>query len=130
MVAGVVLQVSHTLRRTVIRAVHRVAGTFAGIGCFTLLSSLELDGIPLVIAIASPQGMIEVVVTRHYGVALLFMTPLALTIATNNQDIPLTSIATERVGDTLLGTVIALFVLLISEWLINRYKDDRGMLRV
>jgi hypothetical protein len=56
------------------------------------------------------------------------MTPLALTIATNNQDIRMSDIAAERIFDTLLGAAIAMVVLLVSEWLINRSKDSRGML--
>jgi uncharacterized membrane protein YccC len=128
MVAGVVLQISRSLRRTIIRVVHRVLGTFAGVGSFILMSQMELDGMKLVIALATLQGLIEVVVTKHYGLALIFMTPLALTIATNNQDIRMSDIAAERIFDTLLGAAIAMVVLLVSEWLINRSKDSRGML--
>lgn len=128
MVAGVVLQVSHSLRHTISRVIHRMLGTIAGVAVFALVVQLELSGLQLVLMLALLQGIVEVVVARHYALALLFITPLSLTIATANHDIPVSVIATERIVDTFLGVVIAMIVLLASEWLINRAKDERGML--
>jgi uncharacterized membrane protein YccC len=56
------------------------------------------------------------VVGRNYGLALIFITPLALMIsAVVGTDDPL-GLAGERVGDTLLGALVALLVLWISGW--------------
>ena len=115
MVAGVVLQASHVRRLTVIRTVQRVLGTVAGVTAFALLTWLQPSGLWLVAVLALLQAAIEVVVGRNYGFALIFITPLALTIsAATGTDDPL-GLAGERISDTLLGALIALVVLWISE---------------
>jgi hypothetical protein len=115
MVAGAVLQASHVRRLTVIRTAQRVLGTVVGVTAFALLTWLQLSGFWLVAVLALLQFAIEVVVGRNYGLALIFITPLALTIsAVTGTDDPL-GLAGERIGDTLLGALIALVVLWISE---------------
>jgi hypothetical protein len=112
-----VLQASHIRRITWLRAVHRIVGTALGIGAFALLSMVQPEGYALIAVIVLLQAAIEIVVMRNYGLALVFITPLALTIATaaHTQDTLLT--VWERMFDTLLGSAIALAVLWISEWL-------------
>jgi len=113
--AGAVLQASHVRRLTVIRTVQRVLGTVAGVTLFALLTWLQPSGLWLVGVLALLQFAIEVVVGRNYGLALIFITPLALVIsAVAGTDDPL-GLAHERIGDTLLGALIALVVLWISE---------------
>jgi Fusaric acid resistance protein-like len=115
MVAGAVLQASHVRRLTVIRTVQRVLGTIVGVILFALLTWLHPSGLWLVGVLALLQFAIEVVVGRNYGLALIFITPLALTIsAVTGMDDPI-GLAGERIGDTLLGALIALAVLWISE---------------
>ena len=90
MVAGAVLQASHVRRLTVIRTVQRVLGTLVGVTGFALLTWLQLEGLWLVAVLALLQIAIEVVVGRNYGLALIFITPLALTIsAVTGTDDPL-----------------------------------------
>ena len=119
MVAGAVLQASHVRRLTVIRTVQRVLGTVAGVILFALLTWLQPSGLWLVGVLALLQFAIEVVVGRNYGLALIFITPLALTISTvTGTDDPL-GLAGERIRDTLLGALIALVVLWISERIVT-----------
>src|SRR4051794_8812426 len=115
MVAGAVLQASHVRRLTVVRTIQRVLGKVAGVTAFALLTWLQPSGLWLVAVLALLQFAIEVVVGRNYGLALIFITPLALTIsAATGTDDPF-RLAGERIGDTLLGALIALVVLWISE---------------
>jgi hypothetical protein len=117
MTAIAVLQASHVRRITWLRAVHRIVGTALGIGAFGLLSMAQPEGYALIAVIVLLQAAIEIVVTRNYGLALVFITPLALTIATAAHTGETLITVRERMFDTLLGAAIALAVLWISEWL-------------
>jgi len=64
--------------------------------------------------------MIELLVAKNYGLALLFITPLALAITSANVAASPLGIAGERIVDTLVGAVIALLVLFAIEWLRRR----------
>ncbi len=127
MVAGVLLQSTHSVRVTVVRAVHRVLGTLLGVAAFSLLLVLNPEGFALVLTMALLQGMTEVVIVRNYGLGLIFITPLALIISTHNRTDDIAPIINERVVDTLLGAMIALAVLFASRWVKNRYwPEDEG----
>jgi hypothetical protein len=121
MIAGVSLQVSHSLRHTTVRVIHRVLGTLLGIAVFGLVALADPSGMWLVLLLASLQCIIEIVVARHYGLALIFITPLALTISTvgNPSDTP--AIINDRIIDTLFGAAIAMVVLWTSARWLNRH---------
>lgn len=127
MVAGVVLQVSHSLRHTAVRVAHRMLGTLLGLITFSLLVALEPSGMWLILTIALLQGIVEVVVAKHYGLALMFITPLSLLIATANSSVPTSEVAMERIVDTLLGIAIAVVVLAGSTWLMSRGKRGHAV---
>ena len=115
MVAGAILHARHVRRLTVVRTVQRVLGTVVGAAAFAVFVALQPIGLWLVATVTLLQFGIEVVVGRNYGLALIFITPLALMISSVvGPDTPL-SLAGERIGDTLLGALIALVVLWISE---------------
>jgi len=77
MIAGAVLQASHVRRLTVIRTVQRVLGTVVGVAVLALLAGMDPSGLWLVAIVALLQFAIEVVITRNYALALIFITPLA-----------------------------------------------------
>jgi len=126
MVAGVVLQASGASRSNAIRAVHRIVGTVCGVAVFGLVELAEPRGLWLVAVIALLQFATEVVVARHYALALTFITPAALMIsAAGGTDAPLTLVS-ERIVDTVLGAVIAMAVLGTSELIrprLGRYRN-------
>ena len=120
MVAGAVLQGSHVSRFSAIRAMHRVLGTILGVAIFGLIKLADPQGIWLVVILALLQFSIEVMVARHYALALTFITPTALIIsAAGGTGDPLALVA-ERLLDTLLGSAIAMAVLWTSEWVRRR----------
>jgi uncharacterized membrane protein YccC len=120
MVAGAVLQATHVSRFNAIRAIHRVLGTVLGIAVFGLIKLADPRGICLVVILALLQFSIEVVVARHYALALTFITPTALIISSAGGTADTAVLVTERLVDTLLGSAIALVVLWISEWVRRR----------
>jgi hypothetical protein len=116
MVAGAVLQASHVSRFSAIRTLHRVLGTILGVAIFGLIKLADPRGIWLVVILALLQFSIEVVVARHYALALSFITPTALFISAAGGTADTAVLVTERLTDTLLGAAIAMAVLWISEW--------------
>lgn len=113
MVAGAVLQATHVSRDSAIRALQRVVGTIIGVFVFGLIRFADPRGAWLI--------AIEVVVARHYALALAFITPTALTIAAAGTSAP-GALVHERIVDTVLGAVIAITVLWTTDWI---WKRDR-----
>jgi uncharacterized membrane protein YccC len=120
MVAGAVLQTSHVSRFSAIRAMHRVLGTVLGVAIFGLIKLADPRGFWLIVILALLQFSIEVVVARHYALALTFITPTALIISSAGSSGDLIALGVERLVDTLFGAAIAMAVLWISEWVRRR----------
>ncbi len=108
-----ILQNGHRLRLTALRGIHRVLGTLVGVGLFALVELVQPRGWWIVLLLAALQFVVELVVIRNYGLALVFITPLALTISAQGTE-PAVAIVRDRVEDTLIGAVIAMLILLGS----------------
>lgn len=113
--AVAVLQNGHSRHLTTVKAIHRVLGTVLGVFGFGLLALAHPEGICLVLILAVLQFATEVVVVRHYGIALLFITPLALLISTSAQTGQPWEIVGARIADTVLGAVIGMAVFWVGE---------------
>lgn len=104
-----VLGIGLPARATLRRGVERVAGTLAGAGVFVGISALHPAGYLLAVALGVLQTTVEMLVVRAYGVALVFITPLALTVALSaaggTNPVP---VALERIIDTFVGTATAI----------------------
>jgi uncharacterized membrane protein YccC len=109
-----ILQNGHRLRLTFVRGVHRVLGTFVGLGLFALVQLAHPSGIGLALLLMALQFAVEMVVIRNYGLALVFITPLALTIAAQAGSADVAVIVGERLLDTLIGAGIATAVLVTA----------------
>jgi hypothetical protein len=117
--AVAVIQKSHSPHITTLRAWHRVLGTLAGLGLFAGLHQIELRGLWLAGVISLLQFAVELVVTRNYGLALMFITPIALTISSAGHAHSSLLLMETRLLDTVLGCAIALLVL----WGSNRISS-------
>jgi hypothetical protein len=106
-----ILQNGRRARLTALRGIHRVLGTFVGLGLFALILTVNPEGLWLALLLASLQFIVELVVIRNYGLALIFITPLALLIAAQGDPGDVWAVTLTRVLDTLLGAAIALVVL-------------------
>jgi uncharacterized membrane protein YccC len=118
------LQAGRSRRLTGLRAVHRVAGTALGLVVFAGLALLHPAGPLLALIAAALQFGTELVVIRHYGLALVLITPLALSIAEAGSAAPLGSVVVDRLVDTAVGAGIALLVL-AADLLIERARQRR-----
>lgn len=116
--AGIaVIGVSASRRVALARGIHRALGTAAGAAVYLALAAVPMTGVVLGVVLGVLQFAVELVVVRHYALALMFITPLVLLIlGAAGAGGP--ELAAERVLDTavgaLLGTVSGLIVVSAS----------------
>nr|WP_158251617.1 FUSC family protein [Cryobacterium sp. M91] len=67
----------------------------------------------LILVVALGQFGAEILIGRHYGAALLFVTPLALTVVHLTSPVPVPALLVDRVLETILGSVVALVIVLL-----------------
>ncbi|WP_233611889.1 FUSC family protein [Amycolatopsis sp. WAC 01376] len=93
------------VRSVLHRSAHRVLGTFAGLGVTALLLLPDFSETLLALSVIALLFPTELFMSRHYGLALGFFTPLIMVmteLATPAEPVPL---LTDRVLDTLIGLV-------------------------
>lgn len=105
---------------SVSRAWHRVFGTVAGVVVTWLILLPDPPVWVLVLVVAVAQFGAEVFVGRHYGVALVFITPLALVVAHLGQPVPVGTLLVDRVVETVLGCAVAILAVLAARALTRR----------
>lgn len=97
--------------RTVQRGAERMVGTLLGLGLAAAILTWHPQGWWLVAVIALLQFAIEMFVVRNYTLAVVFITPLALTIAAGGKPVAdLHHFLLTRGVDTVIGCVVALSV--------------------
>ena len=94
------------------RALHRLAGTIGGVGVFAVLQLVHPQGaVVTAVALACVFGT-QMTAPRNYGIAMLFVTPMALVISTVGiSGSLLTHAVWDRVLDTLVGVGCSLLVM-------------------
>jgi uncharacterized membrane protein YccC len=101
--------------RTLQRSIERLLGTWIGLVLAGLILVLHPQGPWLVLVIALLQFTIEMLVVRNYALAVVFMTPAALTIASGGERVSdIAGLLLARGVDTLIGCVAALAVYLLT----------------
>ena len=101
------------LRTMWIKQIHRLLGTLIGIGLASWMLSWGLSTWEVASAILIMMLCIESLVDRHYGLAVVFITPLTIFIAEYGSGLPLTAdtyqhVTHTRLLDTLLGCLVGL----------------------
>jgi uncharacterized membrane protein YccC len=92
------------------KQVHRIAGTGIGLGLSWGLLALPLDPWSVSLLMMALTFMIETLVVRHYGLAVIFITPLTILLAEATrlgQGSP-DAMIQARFFDTVLGCVVGL----------------------
>jgi hypothetical protein len=74
----------------------------------------------LILVIGIGQFGAEILIGRHYGAALLFITPLALTVAHLGSPAAVSTLLVDRVVETVIGGVVALALVLITRAMMRR----------
>lgn len=89
------------------RGLHRMLGTVVGVGVYALLALLHPQGLWIALLLGVMQFTVELVVVRHYALALMIITPLVLLLtgAATGQ-IGSMDVALERVVDTVIGAAL------------------------
>lgn len=96
------------------RAFQRTVGTALGLVVFSLLLRLDLSHWWTVATVVALQFVVELLITRNYALAVVFLTPLALVISEAVTGMDTTTILLDRGLDTLIGVGAAVLVLLVS----------------
>jgi Predicted membrane protein len=89
------------------RNVHRIVGTMIGMGVAWLIFSLSPGPWTLAVLIMSLSFLVELLVTRNYGLAVIFITPLTVILADANYiggDVH--TLMTARLTDVVIGSLI------------------------
>ncbi|MGN6440503.1 MAG: FUSC family protein [Arthrobacter sp.] len=92
------------------RGLHRILGTFVGLGVTALILSQQRGAVLLVVLIAALQFPTELFMTRHYGLALVFFTPLILIMTELAHPTEPGILIAERGLETLIGAVVGMAV--------------------
>lgn len=100
-----------SLRAVWERQLHRVAGTALGLGVTGGLLFLPLDPWGIALAVMALTWAVEALIVRHYGLAVVFITPLTILLAeaaTLPQDASVAALLRARLADTVLGCCVGL----------------------
>lgn len=101
------------------RKIHRVLGTALGMVLAWCIFSQSLHGWSFALAIIILFFIVEVLVVHHYGLAVIFITPLTLLFAEGSASRVLhESLVVTRMGDIALGSVIGF----IGGWVMHHPK--------
>ena len=100
--------------RTLQRGFERMVGTWVGLLLAGVVLTVHPGGLLLVLVIATLQFTIEMLIVRNYALAAVFITPIALTIASGGGAVDdVGGLLFARGMDTLIGCVLALAVYLL-----------------
>jgi len=99
-----------SLRAVWTRQIHRILGTGIGLGLTWVLLTLPLGDWTICLMVIGLTFLIESLVVRHYGIAVVFITPLTIFLAeaaTLGQGSP-NEVIIARFLDTVLGSLVGL----------------------
>ena len=103
-----------------IRGVQRLVGTLLGVLIAAGLLALDLPPwIVLLVAVALQAGA-ELFVGRNYGIAMLFITPLALLMVSLASPVAPEMLLRDRVIETVIGVAVGTLVAIVSAGLRRR----------
>ncbi|GAA4544580.1 FUSC family protein [Pseudonocardia xishanensis] len=94
----------------VARGLHRVAGTLLGLVVAVPLLAAHPPGWAIVLVAVVLQVGAELFVLRNYGLALVFITPLALVVGSTMHPAPIGDLLADRLLATVAGVAVALLV--------------------
>ena len=105
----------------VTRAVQRVVGTLGGVLITGAVLALDPAPLALILIIAAAQLGAELLIGRNYALALLFITPLALSMVQLGHPLPVAQLVGDRMIETVLGVAVAIVITLAT-----RERRQRG----
>ncbi|MFU8873094.1 FUSC family protein [Micromonospora sp. SL4-19] len=100
-----------------VRAAHRALGTLLGLLTSAALLAPHLSPYAIVLVVAGLQIVTELLVGRNYGLALLFITPMALLMGQLAVARPAGQLLFDRGVETAIGAAIGGVIVLCEAWL-------------
>jgi uncharacterized membrane protein YccC len=99
-----------SLRKVWTRHMHRVIGTVLGLGLASAMLAHPLHGWHLALLIGGLTCLAELLIVRHFGTAVIFITPLAIALseAQAKAGIAPDVLIRARLWDTVVGCCVAL----------------------
>ena len=104
----------------VIRGVQRLVGTLLGIVVAAGILALDLPPLAIIGVAVVLQASAEMFVGRNYGIAMVFVTPLALLMVGLAAPIPADVLLRDRAVETTIGVVVGTIVAVASAALRRR----------
>lgn len=98
-----------------VRAGHRIGGTLLGLVTSAGLLALGLGPVATVLVVVVLQVLTELFVGRNYGLALLFITPMALLMGQVVAPRPAAALLFDRGSETVIGALVAIAVIWYDE---------------
>ncbi|PWU58294.1 FUSC family protein [Micromonospora globispora] len=117
MVAAVAPLSARGVTAQLVRAGHRILGTLLGLLTSAALLAPQLSPYATVLVVAALQIVTELLVGRNYGLALLFITPMALLMGQLAAARPTGQLLFDRGVETVIGAVIGGAIVLCEPWL-------------
>lgn len=100
---------------TLQRGLQRVGGTLIGTLLAGAILLLQPEGLWIALTMMVLQFVIEMLVLRNYGLAVVFITAIALTIASGGRPVPdVAHLLWARAEDTIIGCAVGLLVFVLS----------------
>jgi len=99
-----------------------LTGTFIGLGLAAVVLSVHPQGLWLVVVVFVLQFAIELFVVSNYALATVFITAIALTIASGSRRVDVAELVVDRGLDTAIGCVAGVMVYLL---IARRQEVDR-----
>lgn len=96
-----------------VRAGHRLTGTVAGVAVAWLIMAVDLPSLVTIAVICALQMCAELFVVRNYGLALVFVTPLALVMLDFAHPQPDLSLLWARILETAIGVAVVIAAALL-----------------
>ena len=116
MVAAVAPLSAEGVTAQLVRAGHRIIGTLLGLLISAVLLAPELSPYATVLVVAALQIVTELLVGRNYGLALLFITPMALLMGQLAAARPVGQLLFDRGVETVIGAAVGGALVLGEAW--------------
>ncbi|MBL7879710.1 MAG: FUSC family protein [Chryseobacterium gambrini] len=109
-IAAVAIMQGRNFEQVRQRNMHRILGTFIGIGLAWVILLFNPEKIIMIVIITVLQFIIELLIVRNYGFAVVFITPLTILLAETASEIhhDVEILMKARLLDTIIGSLIGL----------------------
>lgn len=102
------------------RTLHRVTGTLAGVGLAAALFAGNQPTLYVILVCVVCQFIVEVIIGHHYGVALTFITPLAIGATNLTMAYDWQTLFVDRSRETLIGAAATVLIIVAVRWRLQR----------